>query len=83
MGTKLSFTEFDEIADEIAQYIYAKYGCKTAKALGKIVLTYMTKNPLTAAQWERLVAKYGDGAKTALRPLSASAKTHSKQGKEQ
>jgi hypothetical protein len=75
VGTKLSFTEDDEIAVEIIQYIYAKCGCKPAKALGKIVLTYMTKTPLTAAQWERLVAKYGDDAKAALRPLSASAKS--------
>ena len=74
MGKKLSFTEFDEIADEIAQYIYAKYGCKPAKALGDIVLTQMRRTPLTAMDWERLVAKYGDKAKTALRPLSASAK---------
>jgi hypothetical protein len=73
MGTKISFTEMDDIADEITQYCYAKYGCIPAKAIGRIVLTYMVKNPLTASQWVRLEGKYGNDAKMALRPLSASA----------
>jgi hypothetical protein len=74
MGTKISFTEMDDIATEIIQYCYAKYGCIPAKAIGKIVLTYMVKNPLTASQWVRLEGKYWDSSKMALRPLSASAK---------
>lgn len=74
MSHTFQFTEADAISAEIEQYIWGKYGCSPPKALGRMILAQISKNPLTPQQYLRSVAKYGDGTCASLRPLSGSAK---------
>lgn len=59
MSRTLQFTVSDEIGAEIEQYIYAKYGVIPSKALPGMVLSVMSKNPLTVPQIVRIEEKYG------------------------
>ena len=58
MSRTFQFTVDDLIGVEIEQYIYGKLGCTAPKGLGQVVMAQISHSPLTAAQRERVKAKY-------------------------
>ena len=73
MSRSFRFTTKTDIGNEIEQYIYGKYGCEPSKALCQMVLTLMSKNPLTPQQSARIARKYGKDAVATLAALSGTA----------
>jgi hypothetical protein len=74
MSRTLQFTLPDEIGTELEQYIYGKYGVAPPKALGQMVLSQMSKNPLTVQQCNRIVKRYGKDAVVSLDLLAVPLK---------
>lgn len=68
MSRTFQFTVSDDIASEIEQYAYGKTGKTPSHWLSDAALVQMSKNPLTAAQYRRVVDKYQDRALTRLWP---------------
>jgi hypothetical protein len=66
MSRTFQFTVPDDIGAEIERYIYGKSGLQPSKHLPSMVLTMMAKNPLSGAQIDRVVRKYGKDASKSL-----------------
>lgn len=70
MSRTFQFTVNDDIGTEIEQHIYGKFGVPPHKAIEQMVLAQMSKNPLTTAQFNRIVRKYGSSTIVRLEPLA-------------